>query len=436
MKKKIILFCPGNLNFGDNAILHAWLELFDRLLCKNDEAIILGCETGYIETFLTKFQYKIYCTDLLHQYIWKNGATEVSLNDCIANVIEDNLFSDRFNPMPNLLQDLFQTATYVHILGGGILNSMWEDVQYQVKLVVSLCRKYNKKAVFTGQTIGPLDEKGEENLREVFQYATMCDLRDMSCFSYVKSCNDSTMVSVDDVFVHLLLEKEKRAGKRHKVLPYIASLSGLEHINVCIQKWNSLDEKVYQAQLQKLGEYLNGYLSEHPNCMLYMLELMPLDHDLEMADQLASFLNDALHSRIVKLSFPNFYPFDVAEILRTAVFNMGTRFHMALFSMAAHVPTVSFSLDDYYVRKFRGLEELFECEFTVPFDSFNVSEIERILSLTKEAQGYDNWLPDVQRKIRCYCDTCFDNGVSTRLFRILRLRGLLKLNRKTDREGR
>jgi len=433
MGKRVILFCPGNLNFGDNAILFTWLELFDHLLNKNDEVIILGCETGYIETFLTKFQYRIYCTDLLHQYIWRNSTTETPLNDCIANAGRDDLLPDVFMPMPHLLRGFFCTAEYVHILGGGILNSMWEDVQYQVKLVAFLCRKYNKKLVFTGQTIGPLDEKGERNLRDVFQYAAMCDLRDESCFSYVKSCNDSVRVSVDDVFVHLLLEKKKRKGKRHEFPPYIAALSGQEHINVCIQKWNSIDEKIYQVQLQKLGEYLNGYLSEHPNCMLYMLEFMPLDHDLEMADQLSSFLDGDLCSRIIKLSFPNFYPFDVVEILKTATLNMGTRFHMALFSMAAYVPTVSFSLDDYYVRKFRGLEELFECKFTVPFESFHISDIVRALSCTTERQRHDNWLPSVQKKIRYYCDVCWSKESSVSFSRIWRLRKMLSSKSKAGR---
>lgn len=47
-KTQIVLFCPGNLNFWDNAILDTWMSFFDEILSIRDELVILGTETSYI----------------------------------------------------------------------------------------------------------------------------------------------------------------------------------------------------------------------------------------------------------------------------------------------------------------------------------------------------------------------------------------------------
>lgn len=407
--KNIVLFCPGNLNFGDNAILFTWLELFNLTLCRHDEVTILGCETAYIEPFLRRFHYRAYCTSLLHHYVWKYGATEENAEACLNAVLQDQQPQDVFEPMPNLIPEIFRNADYVHILGGGILNSMWTDVQYQVKLVVSLAKKYGKKVVITGQTIGPLDYKGKENLCGVFQNVDLCDLRDTSCVEYLKGLNNSTISTVDDVFIHLAARK----GRPKNVPESICQMAKQKHINVCIQKWGSVQEAVYHKQLKELAAFLRGYLSQYQECKLYLLEFMPLDADSEMADLLLSFLGEEYKEKTIKLSLPNFYPFDVSRILEIADLNIGTRFHMALFSLTANIPTVSFYLDEYYNRKFRGLEDLFRCRFTLPFETFGMNDIWKMIDHTGEASDSSiAWKEQAKKKMVAYYNTCWRDGLS------------------------
>lgn len=407
--KHIILFCPGNLNFGDNAILFTWLEFFDSFLCRDDEVTILGCETSYIESLLNRFHYRIFCTSLLHHYVWKHGATETTMATCSENVLRGKDSFDEFEPMSSFLPDIFRKSDYVHILGGGILNSMWVDIQYQVKLVVSLAKKYGKKVVLTGQTIGPLDSKGEENLCGVFQDVDLCDLRDTSCVEYLKGLNNSTISTVDDVFIHLAARK----GRPKNVPESICQMAKQKHINVCIQKWGSVQEAVYHKQLKELAAFLRGYLSQYQECKLYLLEFMPLDADSEMADLLLSILGEEYKTKTMKLSLPNFYPFDASRILETAELNIGTRFHMALFSLAANVPTVSFYLDEYYNRKFRGLEDLFRCRFTLPFETFGINDIWEMIDHTGEASNSSiAWKEQAKKKMVAYYNTCWRDDLS------------------------
>lgn len=419
--KRIILVCPGNLNFGDNAILFTWLEFFDSILCREDEVTILGCETAYIETFLNRFHYRIYCTSLLHHYIWKHCQSETSMKECLEVILQDKDCYDAFEPMPNLIPQIFRNSDYIHILGGGILNSMWVDIQYQVKLVVTLAKKYGKKVVMTGQTIGPLDDKGKENLRDVFQNVDLCDLRDTSCVEYLKALNNSTISTVDDVFIHLAAKKRIEQNDS----AFITQMAEQEHINICIQKWGSIHEAVYQTQLEKIAFFLNQYLSQHQDCRLYLLEFMPLDDDLKMADLLLSFLGEGYRTRTAKLSMPNFYPFDASRILETANLNIGSRFHMALFSLAANIPTVSFCLDEYYNRKFQGLEDLFCQKFTLPFETFCVNDIwEMIGNAGHTSSKFILRRERTKQKLLAYFDTCWHDA-----FLLERLRFFYKLQK-------
>lgn len=414
--KRIVLFCPGNLNFGDNAILFTWLEFFDNFFNRDDEVLILGCETGYIEPYLRKFKYRIYCTDLLHRYVWKNFTDEAIRYASIDDMTLEEVPPGAFMPVSYSLPSFFKTADYVHVLGGGILNSMWVDIQCQVKLVAALCQKYNKKIILTGQTVGPLNKLDEDNLRSVFKSAALCDLRDNTCFDYVKSINDSVLVTVDDVFVHMLLKMNTKKTRNQNICSNIADLINQEHINVCIQKSNAVEESVYMVQLQEIAKYLNRYLLKHSTCKIYMLEFMPLDHDMEVADLLISFLDESMLDRVVKLSLPNYYPFDIEDIIATANFNLGTRFHMALFSLASNIPVVSFSLNDYYSCKFKGLEEIFHCRIALPFDEVTIDKIETVLSGAVNFHVTDNVQMITKKKLKSYYTvTCDKNWTLSRL---------------------
>lgn len=114
---KIVLFCPGNLNFGDNAILFTWLEFFDNFLNRDDEVLILGCETGYIEPFLNRFKYRSYCTDLLHHYVWKNFTDEAALYTSIENMTLDEVPPGAFKPvsfaLPSFLRQQIMSMSWV-----------------------------------------------------------------------------------------------------------------------------------------------------------------------------------------------------------------------------------------------------------------------------------------------------------------------------------
>ena len=103
----------------------------------------------------------------------------------------------------------------------------------------------------------------------------------------------------------------------------------------------------------------------------------------------------------------------IIGILETAKLNIGTRFHMALFSLAADIPTVAFCLDEYYSRKFQGLEDLFHRKSTLHFETFCVDDIWETIARTRGASDSSiAWREKVKKKLLAYYHVCWRGGVS------------------------
>lgn len=360
-RKKIVLFCPGSLNFGDNAILFSWLNFFDKQLSAEDEVYILGCEVGYIECFLPRFHFRCYCSDKVHRLIWDSNISEENeknfLNHCLNQNRQGNISDELISLEPGLFfaHDLVKKCSYVHFLGGGYINSLWMDVQTQTKLIMGLAKLYGKKIVMTGQTIGPLLPKQKEVLAYQLSFVDLMDLRDESELKYLSQVNTDVHVTVDDVLLDDTYYSECCD-------PILAELARYPHINLCIQNWKGVTETEYSNLYLSIASFLEHRLSEEPELRLYILEMMPQDDDKNWGRRVANLLNEEYRSRVVEIRLPNFYPLDAVHLIQSAKLNIGTRYHLALFSLCSLKSkpiTISLVLDEYYKRKIERIHELY-----------------------------------------------------------------------------
>ena len=356
--KKIILLCPGNLNVGDNAILFTWLEFFEKTYGRNCEITILGTEVSYISQFVRKFSYKIFVSDMLHRYVWKFYNTEIREEAlALQSLSLENTDVSLYEPAIFFLNQIFAEADLLHMVGGGIINNKWKDCHWIWGVAVKLAKKYSAKIVATGQTIGPLDIEDEEFLKEIYENVDYTDLRDSSYIQYLKKYSSKLTVTVDDVLIGALQKSEN--GQREVLLKTYISRP---HVNMCVQQWNMPEDKqeLYKKVRKEIAKFVEWYGESNKNIEINFLEFSPTDGDMIYAREIYDMLSDQIKRRVNFISCANFYPGDVKCLINSALLNIGTRFHMALFSMEKfNVPTISIALDDYYEIKLGNIHYLF-----------------------------------------------------------------------------
>ena len=396
-KMCIVLLCPGNLNFGDNAILHTWLKVFASVLSQRDEVVILGAEPGYVMQFVHEYPFRITITDALHRYVWNHAACTDNAEALLDSLLDCEHFSgDRFEPAITTLNQLFTRASFLHVLGGGVLNYKWKDQHIIFAAAVRLADKYRKEIVLTGQTIGPLCPEDEVWLRPWFSKASLIDLRDECSLSYLKTCCENTIVTVDDTFLLDLLKDRREYRVRTECEP----ISDGPHINVCVHGWNIAEES-YTKAIEVLAAFLQGYWESHTDTRLFLCEFSPTDRDVEYAHRLQECLKGEAKENCVVLSLGNYSTEFGVRLIQSAVMNIGTRFHMAVFSLLAGRTTISLILDDYYQVKLNGIHSLFSSSACFPVGGLTMEMLNGCLTEEKPEK----------------VDAVFDKRPSGKLFR-------------------
>ena len=364
--KNIILLSPGNLNVGDNAILFTWLELFEKEYGKNCTVTVLGTETSYITQFVDRFSYKISVSDMLHRYIWKYYKNEKIDKKAFKDMLEpEKRDMAVFEPAIVYLNCIFEQADILHIVGGGLINNKWRDIHYIFLLAGELAKKYKTKVILTGQTVGPLEDEDEKRMEKLYQLADYIDLRDDSWLSYLKKCNSQITVTADDVFLNTLKVENTDAQ--------LKKLIDNPHINVCLQQWNLSEEdsEKYEKIREEVRKIVEWY-SDRERLDVNILEFSHNDGDMFYGKELFEKLPEHIKKKTHMNSCGNYYPGEVMQLIQTGRMNIGTRFHMALFSLQnSDCITISVAIDEYYRIKLENLHNLFHSSGYYDMEEFS-----------------------------------------------------------------
>ncbi len=376
--KIAIMGSIANPNVGDEAIALATLKNIEKIASKNDEVYILTKDCSYSIMLCKQFKFKVLPIDLLHKYVWQFPFTVEALSKACDDLV---------NSLPSLekhcfdlrsLHDIFSSIDVLHVIGGGYINSNCLDILYEVIMAVNLAHKYNKRIIFTGQTIGPIREnKHHQLIVTMLDKAHVLDMRDENLFDLIRASKaKKKQVTLDDAILF--------KGKNNCNVDELNKLINQEYINVCMQDWNGYTDIITQKIETEVSNYLNDIL-ERKDVLINFLEFNPFDHDMDMAKKIIENIKKEYYERCKIINMSQFSPELTQYMLSHAVFNLGTRFHMAVFSLCANIPIYSIYTDDYYKIKIKGIHELFASK-----SYFSINDVTKDSLLSFESELKSN----------------------------------------------
>ena len=241
------------------------------------------------------------------------------------------------------------------VAGGGNMASLWPMHVYERATLAELARRAGKPYVVTGQTIGPvLDGDDRALVAELLSGAELVGLRERASFELVRTLGvpeSRLTATIDDAsFVGLGPglgvgvgpSTDAATGAAAAAAPYCAvSLSA--HVGAA-------DRTAFAEAVARL---LDRVVDETGLEVVFLAHWASLRSDDERGD---SLLHRAVIDRMTRPARvePTTDTAAAARFAREASLHLTSRYHPAVFAVAAGVPTVGIAVDDYTTVKLTG----------------------------------------------------------------------------------
>lgn len=348
----------GHGNFGDEAVLRAWLRQLDEAF-PGSAVHVWGFDAGTISRLHSHWRLELKPSPLL----WNLAGSFQSRGLLPHEITPGDLFNAERLPTPGdqlarlALFEALRECELVHFIGGGYLNDLWPRSQFALAIVVAALKIFGKPLVLTGQTIGPLGETSIGPFGFLLRGADEVELRDRTHYDALRAGGCAVHAGADDVFLD---RPAARASDRELRRPRCL---------VCVQN-QFLAESQYRALLAKLSKLIVRLHTAQPDLLVQTLEMSPFDGDGALGNDLASAL-PGRRPEIRLVKFDELWR-RTDEIFRGGnAVAVGTRFHFALYCARAGMPVVSLVLNDYYAAKHAGLESAFPGRRTIRAQAFD-----------------------------------------------------------------
>lgn len=341
-KKIALIGAIANPNIGDESILWANLQMIEKMYGKNCKVYVFTKDSSYTALHSLKAGLHIIPVDYLHRITIQNNYDIDSIKKEFDTLLNYNTESEE-NFLYKSIIRIFEDIDILHIIGGGYLNSLWPDMMYEVMVAAKLATKYLKKYILTGISVFPLQEKELVLFNELCSNALFVDFRDDALdFSNMKNV-ENMQITADDA---LLLED---------IYP---NTPEVRYANVLFHEWkdtvNLLKERLSDIILPIIYYSLDSKVIDTVNILGFS------ENDISLWEDLKPFISE---NYINKIHFSNMIleqTLWVKHTISNAVFNVGSRFHMAVFSLSSNTPVFSVCFDDYYQNKISSVHKLYE----------------------------------------------------------------------------
>lgn len=341
-KKIALIGAIANPNIGDESILWANLQMIEKMYGKNCKVYVFTKDSSYTALHSLKAGLHIIPVDYLHRITIQNNYDIDSIKKEFDTLLNYNTESEE-NFLYKSIIRIFEDIDILHIIGGGYLNSLWPDMMYEVVVAAKLATKYLKKYILTGISVFPLQEKELVLFDELCSNALFVDFRDDALdFSNMKNV-ENMQITADDA---LLLED---------IYP---NTPEVRYANVLFHEWKDtvslLKERLSDIILPIIYYSLDSKVIDTVNILGFS------ENDISLWEDLKPFISK---NYINKIYFSNMIleqTLWVKHTISNAVFNVGSRFHMAVFSLSSNTPVFSVCFDDYYQNKISSVHKLYE----------------------------------------------------------------------------
>ena len=353
--KKIALFgAVGNPNVGDEAILEANIQKIKNIYGNRCIIYVFTKDATYTSLYCGK-EANIVSVDYLHQYTVSCG-----YDVFVMKQNEEQLFEDETNHKYHLVHKIFREIDALHIIGGGYINSLWPDIMYEMCLAVKLAKLYHKKYCFTGISIYPFNHQYITDLREALVSAEFIDFRDAS-YKYLNLNQIDFIRTADDA---ITLKPKKTILK-------------LQNYGcICLHEWKGNNDELIQKMTSVLVPFMKYCIEEHIVDGFYIIGFSSGDLklwkniDIEDIKEYILFEDIYLDGEILAAKY----------IVANAKFNIGSRFHQAVFSLSSKVPVLSISYDNYYRNKLDSIHFTYRVDNIIDLEDFNQQSLENYIS--------------------------------------------------------
>ncbi|MDY0891445.1 polysaccharide pyruvyl transferase family protein [Frigoribacterium sp. CFBP9030] len=265
------------------------------------------------------------------------------------------------------------------VAGGGNMASLWPMHVFERSTLAELARRAGKPYVVTGQTIGPvLDGDDRALVAELLSGAELVGLRERASFELVRTLGvpESRLTATIDDASFVGVETDAAApaagtAAAAPAAPYCAvSLSA--HVGAA-------DRTLFAEAVARL---LDRVVDETGLEVVFLAHWASLRADDERGD---SLLHRAVIDRMTRPARvePTTDTPAAARFAREAALHLTSRYHPAVFAVAAGVPTVGIAVDDYTTVKLTGA--------LANFGQSSVVSAEQVLAGSADQVVLDAW---------------------------------------------
>lgn len=364
----------GLPNLGDEAILQKNIDLYEKIYGSEVELYIFSKDASYTSLKTADKKCKIYSVDFIHQIS----------KSCFYNAIDARAVFSKFfdgtrgdteeeKKISYYINNVFTKLDALHIIGGGYISEKWPDASIELWGITRLALKYKIKYFITGISIDQLSEFEEPFILDVLNDAEFVDLRADLDNDLKRHVTSSVQITCDDA---ILMDYSISTNKSEK------------YVNVLFHPWIGYNEILKK----KLHEIVCPFLLKcirQDGFHINILSFSPGDFSVWENIKWDKEVKKRIH-------FIDCLELGVKEtqsLLANAFLNLGSRFHMAVFSLASGVPMLSIVYDSYYLNKTRSIHELYLSEGFLPLEMLSYDHLASFL------EGRNNVSQDVSGKI-------------------------------------
>ena len=372
-----LIGASDGLSIGDDAILEENIRLVDSMFGTHKVVYVFSKDASFTAL---KSLGDIMAVDYLHRLTLRCNSEIDRLRDLCQRVI-DYVPGSGLDIEFEAIHQVLSSIDVLHIIGGDYLNSRSPDMIEEVRVAATLAHRYGARVVATGISIKPLFGEELARFADIIDLCESADFRDESVNELPEELRmrhvDKLRVTTDDAVAFARLAPERwLAHVPHEV----KSAATGSYLNVALHNTEGLRGSGILCTVMKSIDHLyaKGAIDR-----VNFLGFYPGDLDLLRDFDGAT----ATACPMEKLEMWRYPAYATAYLVSHAMANIGSRYHQAVFSLAAGVPTLSLSIDPYYTYKLEAIHGNVGSDRIIPIADASLDDLLKFADSLEEIRG-------------------------------------------------